>query len=1413
MDRTLDSIRPVNSDTSSVEMSYLYGRDPSILAYSQRPALSEDTKKNLYSVYEIEESSQNETCGSLTELSSQTVKVYLRLKPFLPNAKLTIQQETAYRILNSNTLVTKFPMIENPSISMIKSSSTEIECRRYTFTETFGPEATQLEFFDQAIKSQMSEFIKGHNCTIMTYGTTNSGKSYTLQGTTSSPGIIPRGLEFVFANINPKSLPSYKPVRNCDVIALSSSEKSQELEIKNKFLAFGLTDKNQYIATYKQMQKLLEAETSMRLSESLDTSKYYSVWVSFAEIYNETIYDLLSNDCQKRRPSLKLATDNNGRAFIKGLKTVCVNSGSEAFQILMAGQYNLKVAATALNSRSSRSHCIFTIKLLKYNEENNPASVEVNTFSFCDLAGSERLKKTLNVGDRLKEAQNINTSLLVLGRCLKSIYDGQSLKHRNDHVGPFRESKLTRLFQRALSGKEPITLIVNVNPSPNLYIETQNVLNFAAIAKKIILQPVKQKRRKSKTRFSQIVNHNTKSVTDWDDTAALNSIPETSSIDLEPCSSIQSEEYEELLEENEKLRKEISAMKVSALNREFEIRQQMADTYSEMLKKVEDHYKNQLKDAEEQQEDLMEYNINRVEGYWKEKLSQVTSRKRSRCEMDDDYDDDEIMNVAELESENAALTSKVTSLKATLKDIRRQRDSLETAKNTAQYELSIVKEEMKKMKDLMTSMQQDLTTNGESLQCFTELQNQLKEMKEKNNTLKKYLKEAETEYTDVKNELEKKDRKIEERDYQIQLQTEKIRDLEDDFQHANIVLLDRVKCIEILEEKLERQAEQLNNAEERIEQLESVDKNMNKDESDIKIYEKSHKEDDQNEIISELKDQLQFYENENSLLSEKLSFRSNEIKSLKHDLDDAKNHIADLDEKLQAFEACRIAENATTQSNIEIKQEQIEYSSSDCQTEPTVGSDQINQTSFVDNESENLVEKLTDTEKELEKLKDDYHVLQGKFDSEQENVKKLIEQLNERKEIQEQFTVEVEEFKKHVNELESTVENLQRSESLHISMIEELKNELHENTIKCQNEHIEKIANLENDLLVATQSEIMHKNLIEQHLTKIAELNRKLSDIECLQKKVVDLDHKVEELQSEKMDLNEKLQVNLEKIDENNREIEDATKKLHEKDEEILRLQKEVKTMLQSTVNGENTMEKEFKKVLKELDEKKQEVLYKNQTIDKLQQQIINSQVLQKIIEDHEKEILKMKHENKSLENALNLKDEDMEKFKQNRDEVLAKYEKSLENMQEELNRLKHEKTENKESLRSTTTTPRTVDKNKKFLAPPDDRVYYNLRENKPKEKCDASDDEVVADRRGRRNRKNLESPVSSNTDEIAIIELSGSESKRTTRNTVKAATTGKRTTRKKKLFTQGDDSMIDLTPATEPSSPATSRSLRTRRK
>ncbi|XP_015438130.1 PREDICTED: kinesin-like protein KIF20A, partial [Dufourea novaeangliae] len=110
----------------------------------------------------------------------------------------------------------------------------------------------------------MIDFLAGQNSTIMTYGTTNSGKSYTLQGTTTSPGIIPRCLEFVFSNITTKSTASYKPVNHCDVVCLDPLERAQELEIKTKLLTFASMDKHHYINAYTEMQKLLQEESPIR---------------------------------------------------------------------------------------------------------------------------------------------------------------------------------------------------------------------------------------------------------------------------------------------------------------------------------------------------------------------------------------------------------------------------------------------------------------------------------------------------------------------------------------------------------------------------------------------------------------------------------------------------------------------------------------------------------------------------------------------------------------------------------------------------------------------------------------------------------------------------------------------------------------------------------------------------------------------------------------------------------------------------------------------------------------------------------------------------------------------------------------------------------------------------------------------
>lgn len=168
----MDPIRPSDGSIMSREnMSYLYGRDPSILAYGHRPIISKESKINLLSVYESEESICHDSVASLDAetLSSQTVKVYLRMKPFPSKLKITKELEEAYKIINLTTLLTKLPCFDNTSVSM-KKNSVDTVTRKFTFTETFGPETTQLAIFEQAMKPMLIKFLSGQNCTAMTYG-------------------------------------------------------------------------------------------------------------------------------------------------------------------------------------------------------------------------------------------------------------------------------------------------------------------------------------------------------------------------------------------------------------------------------------------------------------------------------------------------------------------------------------------------------------------------------------------------------------------------------------------------------------------------------------------------------------------------------------------------------------------------------------------------------------------------------------------------------------------------------------------------------------------------------------------------------------------------------------------------------------------------------------------------------------------------------------------------------------------------------------------------------------------------------------------------------------------------------------------------------------------------------------------
>jgi hypothetical protein len=177
-------------------------------------------------------------------------------------------------------------------------------------------------------------------------------------------------------------------------------------------------------------------------------TKKFLVSVSYLEIYNEDIVDLLASTSQNRT-SLELKEHVDKGVYVKDLSTRMVNSVNEMDQLMNWGNKNRSVGATLMNEQSSRSHSIFTITIESCESFSSAPGAQAGAAAkdgkiiagklhLVDLAGSERQSKTGASGDRLKEAAKINLSLTALGNCISALVDGKS-----SHI-PYRDSKLTR---------------------------------------------------------------------------------------------------------------------------------------------------------------------------------------------------------------------------------------------------------------------------------------------------------------------------------------------------------------------------------------------------------------------------------------------------------------------------------------------------------------------------------------------------------------------------------------------------------------------------------------------------------------------------------------------------------------------------------------------------------------------------------------------------------------------------------------------------------------------------------------------------------------------------------------------------------------------------------------------------------
>ncbi|NXG13412.1 KI13A protein, partial [Grallaria varia] len=267
----------------------------------------------------------------------------------------------------------------------------------------------------------LEKAFQGYNACIFAYGQTGSGKSFSMMGNAEQLGLIPRLCCALF----------------------------------------------------------------QRISVEENESHTFKVEVSYMEIYNEKVRDLL--DPKGSRQSLKVREHKVLGPYVDGLSQLAVTNFEDIESLMSEGNKSRTVAATNMNEESSRSHAVFNIIVTQtlYDLQSGNSGEKVSKVSLVDLAGSERVSKTGAAGERLKEGSNINKSLSTLGLVISSLADQAAGKGKNKFV-PYRDSVLTWLLKDNLGGNSQTAMIATISPAADNYEETLSTLRYADRAKRIV---------------------------------------------------------------------------------------------------------------------------------------------------------------------------------------------------------------------------------------------------------------------------------------------------------------------------------------------------------------------------------------------------------------------------------------------------------------------------------------------------------------------------------------------------------------------------------------------------------------------------------------------------------------------------------------------------------------------------------------------------------------------------------------------------------------------------------------------------------------------------------------------------------------------------------------------------------------
>ncbi|XP_034385247.1 kinesin-like protein KIF23 isoform X3 [Cyclopterus lumpus] len=425
-----------------------------------------------------------------SNIEKDPVGVYCRIRPLGAE-----DEECCVEMISSATIQLHAPD------GLKANRNGEFKETQYSFKKVFGINTNQIELFEDVAKPLIEDLIHCKNGLLFTYGVTGSGKTFTMTGSPGEGGLLPRSLDILFNTIGPFQAKRFvfKPDEKNGMEIQGQVDALLERQKRDSQQSVPKTPSSRQKAD-PEFADMISSEEARKF-ENVDEDCCYSVFVSYIEIYNNYIYDLLEDaqfdPIRPKAPQSKiLREDQNHNMYVAGCTEVEVKSTEEAFEVFWKGQKKRRIANTELNRESSRSHSVFTVKLAQAPLDADGDHIlqdknQVNVSQLClvDLAGSERTSRTRAEGSRLREAGNINQSLMTLRTCMEVLRENQICG--TNKMVPYRDSKVTHLFKNYFDGEGKVRMIVCVNPKADDYDETMLVLRFAEVTQEVeVARPI-----------------------------------------------------------------------------------------------------------------------------------------------------------------------------------------------------------------------------------------------------------------------------------------------------------------------------------------------------------------------------------------------------------------------------------------------------------------------------------------------------------------------------------------------------------------------------------------------------------------------------------------------------------------------------------------------------------------------------------------------------------------------------------------------------------------------------------------------------------------------------------------------------------------------------------------------------------